>query len=136
MLKMSKHAIRYYTDKELIPNMKRNQHNYRLFDDDSINWLIIIHYLRRCDMTIDEIKHYISLCLQGRATIEERFGMLSNYKKVAEQQLQETQNRLDFLNDKLNQFQHILEEELPDNLNPVNWTNKREQFMKEIDSND
>lgn len=36
---LTQHAVRFYTDKGLVPSIQRNQNNIRMFDDESINWL-------------------------------------------------------------------------------------------------
>ncbi|GMG62129.1 hypothetical protein TEHAL1_18800 [Tetragenococcus halophilus] len=36
-----------------------------------------------------------------------------------------------FLNEKLTQFDQILDGKTADELNPIYWTNKKEQFIKE-----
>lgn len=38
LLDLTEHTVRYYTDKGLVPNIKRDKNNNRLFDDKSINW--------------------------------------------------------------------------------------------------
>lgn len=36
---LTEHAVRFYTDKGLVPSVRRNKNNIRLFDEESINWL-------------------------------------------------------------------------------------------------
>lgn len=36
---LTEHAVRFYTDKGLVPSVQRNQNNIRMFDEESINWL-------------------------------------------------------------------------------------------------
>ena len=51
---ISEHTVRYYADCELIPSLMRNKNNQRLFNQESINWLIGIKHLRKCGMSIKE----------------------------------------------------------------------------------
>lgn len=131
ILNMNVHTIRYYTNRELIPNLKRDSHGYRKFNEESINWLIIIYYLRQCQMTIRQIRHYISLCLKGNPTITERYKIITSLREKTKQQISEAETRLNFLNEKLTQFEQILDGKTTDELNPIYWTNKKEQFIKE-----
>ena len=39
MLNIPEHTIRYYTDEGMIPGMKRAENNYRIFDEESVEWL-------------------------------------------------------------------------------------------------
>ena len=32
-------ALKFYCNEGLIPNVKRNKSNYRVFDDNDINWI-------------------------------------------------------------------------------------------------
>ncbi|EMS74301.1 putative MerR family transcriptional regulator [Enterococcus durans IPLA 655] len=131
MLNMNAHTIRYYTDQDLIPDLQRDKHGYRKFDETAINWLIIIYYLRQCEMTIEQIRDYIQLCVQGNPTIEERYQIIQKLREKTKQQIIESELRLTFLDDKLQQFNQILKGEKKDELNPLNWINKKEQFIKE-----
>lgn len=46
ILKLSEHTIRYYTDLGLIPHLKRGNNKVRLFDEQLIDLLRGIQYLR------------------------------------------------------------------------------------------
>lgn len=99
MLNMNVHTIRYYTDQDLIPSLKKDKNGYRKFDEESIHWLIIIYYLRQCEMSIKQIRDYISLCLQGNPTIKERYQIITNLREKTKQQIIEAESRLNFLNE-------------------------------------
>ena len=43
-IQMSVHNIRYYTNLELVPSLKHDKHGNRVFDDESLNWLICIRF--------------------------------------------------------------------------------------------
>lgn len=32
-------ALKFYCNERLIPNVKKDKNNYRIFDDDDINWI-------------------------------------------------------------------------------------------------
>ena len=57
-IQMSVHNIRYYTNLELVPSLKHDKHGNRVFDDESLNWLICIRFLRESGMSLSDIKHY------------------------------------------------------------------------------
>ncbi|WP_142971129.1 MerR family transcriptional regulator [Enterococcus faecium] len=135
LLKMNIHTIRYYTNQELIPDLKRDKHGYRQFDEEAINWLIIVHYLRQCEMTIKQIRHYIALCQKGNPTLDERYQIVKQLRVKTEQQINDAQNRLIFLNEKLKQFDQIRQGEIVDELNPLNWTDKKDRFIAEQHNN-
>ena len=60
----------------MIPNVKRDKNNYRVFDDNNINWIKSLSCLKNCGMSIEEMKEYLALCLKGESTIPERKKIL------------------------------------------------------------
>lgn len=121
MLGMTEHTIRYYTDKGLVPSIKRDKNNNRLFDEESINWLIGIKYLKACGMSIDAIKDYVDLCLKGDSTIQERYEIILKQKEATNAQLEEITQRAKYLENKANHYMDIINNIIPDNTNPGKW---------------
>ena len=79
-LGFTEHTIRFYTDKGLVPGVMRDKNNCRLFTEESMNWLIGVKHLKECGMTLDSIKTYIELCLQGDSTIETLYNIILKQK--------------------------------------------------------
>ena len=121
ILGMSEHTIRYYTDCELIPTLIRNQNNQRLFNQQSMNWLLGIKNLKACGLSIKEIKEFVELSQQGDSTIEERYQIFLRSKELAEIQLEEAQQRVHFLENKLKHYEEIMNQGIPDKTNPTTW---------------
>lgn len=121
---LTEHTIRFYTDKGLVPSVTRDRNNNRLFDEESINWLTGVKYLKECGMSIEAIKDYVDLCLEGNSTIEQRYQIVLGQKAVAEEQLRSAQERLEYLNAKIASYQDIMEHNKPDFMNPGTWQTK------------
>jgi DNA-binding transcriptional MerR regulator len=121
MTGLTEHAVRYYTDKGLVPTVQRNKNNIRLFDADSINWLYGIKCLKQTGMPIESIKTYVDLCLEGDSTVAQRCALMMEYKEAALIQLEEAKQRVAHLEQKALQYQAILEQRIPDLTNPANW---------------
>lgn len=122
-LAISEHTIRYYTDQGLVPTVQRGPNNQRLFDQTSLDWLQGCHFLRLTGMSIADVKHYVDLCLEGETTIPERYQLIQKQKAKAQQQLEDTQERLKFLNHKEKIYGQLLsQKEHKDPLNPKTWT--------------
>ena len=77
---ISYETLRYYCNEGLVPNVKRDRNNYRDFNEKNINWLMGLQHLRKCGMSIKDMKIYMELCIQGKSTIPERKQMLHNLK--------------------------------------------------------
>lgn len=107
---LTPHAIRYYTDKGLIPTVLRDKNNNRVFDEDSFEWITTIIHLKKCGMTIDDIKKYVDLCLIGDSTLEERYVYLSKYRDYSLKQLEEAKEQADFMQNKIRQYSKWISE--------------------------
>lgn len=121
LLGVSQHTIRFYTDKGLIPSVKRDKNNNRLFDEESLNWMTAIKCLKECGMSLDAIKNYVDLCLDGDSTVLARYEIIQAQKVTAQEQLKEAQRRIDYLNHKLEHYQEIIKHHAPDDMNPRKW---------------
>lgn len=105
---LSYDTLKFYTNEGLIPNVKRNENNYRIFDENNINWIKNLSCLKKCGMSIKEMKTYIKLCQIGKSTIKERQEILNNKKIDLENQIKEIQKSIDFINWKQNFYEDVL----------------------------
>jgi DNA-binding transcriptional MerR regulator len=121
LLGLTEHTVRYYTDKGLVPSLQRDKNNTRLFDEESINWLIGVKHLKQCGMAVDDIKSYVDLCLEGRSTIEERYEIIMNQKEIAQAQLEEAKQRAEYMEEKVNHYLDIMKGVISDDMNPREW---------------
>lgn len=91
-------TLKYYCNQGLVPNVKRDKlNNYRVFDDNDINWIKSLICLKKCDFSIKEIKKYIELCMKGKESLEERKTMLINHRKEIENKIQALNETLEFI---------------------------------------
>lgn len=118
---LSEHAVRFYTDKGLVPSIQRNQNNIRIFDEESINWLHGIKCLKQSGMPIEIIKKYVDFCLEGDVTIPQRYALMMEHKEAALIKLEEAKLHVAHLEQKTTLYQAILENRSPDTTNPGNW---------------
>lgn len=121
MTGLTEHAVRFYTDKGLVPSVQRNENNIRLFDAESINWLYGVKCLKQSGMPIEVIKTYVELCLEGDSTIPRRCALMLKYKEAALVQLEKAQRRVAHLEQKTAHYQAILDNRMPDTTNPGKW---------------
>lgn len=121
-LDMNPHTVRFYTDKNLIPNLKRGENNVRMFDEDAINWLTGVKALRECGMSIIAIKNYVDLCLIGQDAIPERIEIVREQKEIVNKELEKMQRCSNYLNEKLDFYERLEKGEEPfDKTNPAEW---------------
>ena len=86
---MKYETLKYYCNEGLVPNVKRNENNYRIFDERDIAWINSLSCLKRCGMGIREMKEYVILCLEGESSILKRKDILYKKKEMLEEKLQE-----------------------------------------------
>jgi DNA-binding transcriptional MerR regulator len=129
LLDLTEHTVRFYTDKGLVPTLKRDKNNNRLFDEESINWLTGVKYLKQCGMTVEDIKTYVDLCLKGDSTIEERYEIILKQKEIAEAQLEEAKRTVKYMDEKASHYLDIINKVIPDDTNPGKWQEKNKMPM-------
>ncbi len=82
---LSKKSIRYYEDEGLL-NPKRNNNKYREYNEEDINKLKVIKFLRELDVPISELKLLNSGDISLKECMEERIQKINelenNYLKI------------------------------------------------------
>lgn len=90
-------ALKFYCNEGLVPNVKRDKNNYRIFDDNDISWIKSLSCLKRCGMSIAEIREYLDLCLKGETSIPERKIILDAKLRELEHKKQEIQDSINYI---------------------------------------
>ena len=120
-LGMTVHTIRHYCDMGLVPNLTKDAYGNRLFDDASLNWLETVGYCRACGMSLAEIKAFFDLRLQGDSTLAARREILTEVNKKNEAELVQLQERIAYINIRIEELKVMERENLVDEFNPINW---------------
>lgn len=105
---LSYDTLKFYCNKGLIPNVKRDKNNYRIFNDQDIAWIENLTCLKNCEMSISEIRNYIDLCLKGEKSIPKRKEVLNIKLKELENKKLELQHSIDFIKWKQQFYDDIL----------------------------
>lgn len=101
-------ALKFYCNTGLVPNVKRDKNNYRIFNDRDIEWIKSLSCLKGCGMSIKEIKEYLDLCLKGKESIPKRKAVLTIKKQELEAKMQELQNSIDYIDWKQQFYDDVL----------------------------
>ncbi len=104
---MTYQALKYYCNEGLVPNVKRDDNNRRIFDERDVKWIKDLVCLKKCGMSIKEMKEYLDLCLQGPSTIPERKVMLAEKKKALQAQIAELNEYVDYIDWKQNFYDEV-----------------------------
>lgn len=92
------------------------------FVEHSKNWLIGIKNLRGPGTSIQAIKDYVDLCLEGESTLEKRYEIILEQKKKVEERLKEINERYQYIEYKEKWYLDIMNHRIPDNSNPGTWS--------------
>lgn len=106
-------TLKFYCNEGLIPNIKRDKNNYRVFDERNIRWINNMQCLKRCGMSIKEMKDYLKLCLEGQPTIPARMEMLAKHRKELLAKINELNENLAYLDYKNEFYQNVLDGKIP-----------------------
>lgn len=108
LTKLSYETLKFYCNEGLVPNVKRDKNNHRIFDDRDIAWINSLNCLKNCDMSIREMKEYIALCLEGKSTIVQRKIILDEKRKSLVEKLNRVQSSIDYIDWKQNFYDDVL----------------------------
>ena len=105
---MNYSTLKFYCNEGLIPNVKRDNNNHRIFDNDDIEWIKSLTCLKNCNMSLDEMKKFLALCLEGEKTIPERKIMLAKKKSSLQEKIASIEEAIDYIDWKQNFYDEIL----------------------------
>ena len=100
--------LNFYCNEGLVPNVKRDSRNYRVFDEHDIKWIQSLNCLKRCGMSIAEMKEYLALCMDGEGTIPERKMILAEKKETLLQSIAELQKSVAYIDWKQGFYDDVL----------------------------
>ena len=106
-------TLKYYCNTGLVPNVKRLDNNRRVFDDHDIAWIKSLTCLKKCGMTIKEMKQYLAYCLQGPSSIPIRKVMLKRKLAILEEKKKEIQESINYIGWKQNFYDEVLSGKRP-----------------------
>ena len=118
---MTYQALKFYCTEGLVPNVKRDKNNRRVFDERDVAWIGSLTCLKKCGMSIQEMKEYLAMCLQGEASIPQRKEMLAQKQAALRETIRELQDSVANIDWKQNFYDEVLSRKRPyeSNLIPV-----------------
>ena len=110
---MTYQTLKYYCNEGLIPNVKRDKNNHRVFDERDVKWIKDLICLKKCNMSIEEMKVYLELCLKGESTIPERKEMLKKKQDSLLDAVKELESSISYIDWKQNFYDEVLSGKKP-----------------------
>lgn len=112
-INMPYETLKFYCKEGLVPNVKRDKNNYRDFDEANIAWLKGLQCLRKCGLSIQEMKQYMSFCMEGPSTIPQRKEMLETTREHLLDQIKEIKESIDYIDQKQEYYDQVLDGIVP-----------------------
>ena len=110
---MTYEALKFYCNQGLVPNVKRDHNNRRVFDEHDLHWIQDLSCLKRCGLSIQEMKDYLQLCLEGESTIIPRKEMLAKKQEELRSTIKELEDSVAYINWKQNFYDEVLSGKRP-----------------------
>lgn len=100
--------LRYY-EKEGLLTPERDENNVREYTENDIGWVRFLLHLKSSGMSITELKQYTKWRAIGEETILNRKKLLEKRKNLLAQQIQQMQESMNILNQKIEFYQDQLD---------------------------
>ena len=106
-------ALKFYCNEGLIPNVRRDKNNRRIFDVRNLKWMRDLVCVIKCGMSIQETKDYLDLCLEGEGTSPQRKEMLAKKQEALRNSIQELEDSVAYIDWKQNFYDEVLSGKRP-----------------------
>lgn len=100
--------LKYYCNEGLVPNVKRDKNNRRIFDEHDVAWIKDLTCLKRCRLSIKEMKEYLAMCLEGKDSIPRRQEFLKAKDEELQKEIAELTASRAYIEWKQNLYHDIL----------------------------
>lgn len=107
-LGMTYQTLKYYCNEGLVPNVKRDKNNRRVFDEHDVEWLRSLGRLKRCGLSIEEMREYVQMCLEGKPSIPRRKEFLAQKRERLVAQMAELQESINYIDWKQGFYDDVL----------------------------
>lgn len=110
---MSYETLKFYCNQGLIPYVKRDKNNRRIFDKHDLAWIKSLVCLKDCDMSIMEMKEYLEMCMSGVSTIPNRKVMLAKKQAELKEKLASLQKAIAYIDWKQQFYDDVQSGKIP-----------------------
>jgi DNA-binding transcriptional MerR regulator len=96
--------LRYYERIGLIPEVPRTESGIRDYDEMSIHWIEFAMRFKKAGVSLEAIREYIQLAMQGESTKETRRDILLEAKAGLEKKSHDINEAMDVINYKIDTY--------------------------------
>lgn len=109
MLNIPASTLRYYEKEGLLNGVERMDTGYRLFSDENIKAIRFIECLKSTGMAIKDIRTFFEWVQQGDASLQQRYEMFLERRRVVEEQIAQLQKTLEVVDYKCWYYEKAVE---------------------------
>ena len=80
-------TLRYYDKEGLLPSLRRNENNVRIFTEDDYHTLRLIECLKKSGLLLREIKEYMTMARKGNDTLKGRLAIFYRRRKMLKKEM-------------------------------------------------
>lgn len=110
---MTYETLKFYCNQGLVPNVKRDKNNRRIFDEHDLAWIKSLTCLKKCHMSLAEMKEYLAMCLEGEKSIPRRKLMLAEKKQQLLAEIKTLEEGSSYIDWKQNFYDDVLAKKIP-----------------------
>ena len=110
MFDLSADTLRYYEKIGLIDNVERTSAGIRNYKDKDIQRIHFIKCMRNAGLSIERLKRYLDLFVEGEDTVTERKEILLSQREELIAKIQELEDTLNYLDYKINNYDYIIKQ--------------------------
>lgn len=110
---MTYQTLKFYCNEGLVPNVARDENNRRIFSEKNLKWIKDLVCLKKCGLSIQEMKEYLDLCLQGESTIPQRKVMLAQKQQGLRASIKELEDSVAYIDWKQKFYDEVLSGKQP-----------------------
>lgn len=104
---LSQYTLRYYEREGVLPEVARDEHGNRCFDEEDLELISLICCLKDTGMPIAEIKQFISLSKEGVGTLPEQRKLLQAHKLQIDEKIKFFQSFAEKIDHKIAYFSSL-----------------------------
>ena len=90
-------TLRYYEKEQLLPCVERTTGGIRMFKESDLEFLNIIHCLKKAGVSISGIREFLTLVKQGDSSIDARLAFFEREKECVLRQIGELKKTLEVI---------------------------------------
>ena len=97
--------LRYYERIGLIPEVPRTESGIRDYNESTISWIEFAMKFKKAGVSLEAIREYIQLALQGESTKKARREILLETKARLEKKMHDIKETMDVINYKIDTYE-------------------------------